>query len=110
MTDEKNIINFSVYEIDKYTQLHTYTATWCNPCKKIKPIVIEIMDIHNYKCIFEQQLDKIVFKKEINEFVPFFMIMKNSEKIDHIQTSDQDLFKKFLSRNDVGKIEINEDF
>ena len=73
---DKNIIDVTVYEIDKNSQLHTYTATWCGPCKKIKPIVIDIMSKRGYKIISQTTIEKAVFKRDINEFVPFFILFQ----------------------------------
>lgn len=135
---DKNIINLSIYEIkneknseldfDEYTQLYAYTALWCGPCKRIKPKLIEVMSKHNYKLIKEKTIEKSIFKKNINEFVPFFVVMKSGniecpdnlagcevfhwglKKVDSIQSSDEMLFTQFLSKNGVTKMILNDDF
>lgn len=110
-TIDKNIINLSIYEIEKDSiYLHTYTALWCNPCKRIKPKLIEIMSKHNYKLIEEKTIDKPFFKQNINDYVPFFELVKNNEKIDSIQTSDELLFIQFLSKNKIATLVIDNDF
>src|SRR6185369_6446050 len=128
---DKNIINLSVYEIENKEgsnglplciQLYVYTALWCGPCKRIKPKVIETMSKHNYKLIEEKTIQKADFKKNVNEFVPFFVVMKTGqtecpdgmegcevfhwdlEKVDSIQTSDEMLFAQFLSKNQIRNI------
>jgi thiol-disulfide isomerase/thioredoxin len=124
--DPKTIIDVTVYEIDSKTQLETYTATWCAPCTRIKPKVIEIM--HNYKKLSETQIDKPKFQSEINKFVPFFVVMKYKDidcaqadiscevllsqftKTDSIQTSDSILFKQFLTRNGIGCLVLDDNF
>jgi thiol-disulfide isomerase/thioredoxin len=133
---DKNIINLSVYEIKNekdlnddplIVQLYAYTALWCGPCKRIKPKLIEIMSKHNYKLIREEIIEKSIFKRNINEFVPFFVVMKSGQiecpdgmegcevfhwgikKVDSIQTSDEMLFAQFLIRNindDIRKLPL----
>lgn len=106
--DTKTIINLTIYEIDDKTQFHTYTATWCGPCQRIKPKVIEIMS--NFKKIEEKNVEKIEFKKTINDFIPFFLIIKDNEKVEGIQTSDHTELTKFLSRNKIINLKLDDDF
>ncbi len=91
---DKSKVDVTVYEINENTQFCSYTATWCGPCKRIKPKVIE----------------KTLFKSFFNEFVPFFVINKNDELIDSIQTSDELLLKQFLSKNGINVMILDEDF
>jgi thiol-disulfide isomerase/thioredoxin len=125
---DKSKINVTVYEINKNTQFHTYTATWCGPCQRIKPIVTEIMSKHNYKILSQEIIEKTVFKETVNEFVPFFVVMRYGDifcpdgidgcevmhygfkKVDSIQTSDQILLNKFLSNNGIGPMILDDDF
>jgi thiol-disulfide isomerase/thioredoxin len=107
-TPDKNIIGLTVYQKNDI-QLHAYTALWCGPCKRIKPKLIEIMSKHNYKVIEEKNIAKSDFKKDVNEFVPFFVV-KNGEKVDSIQTSDEMLFTQFLTKNSVTKLDLDDNF
>ncbi len=111
-----NIIDLSVYEIDDDTQFHAYTATWCSPCKRIKPVLIETMAKYNYELVYQITVEKSKFKEEINNFIPFFQIVKRIdpgsqifEKIDSIQTSDTVKFNNFFGTNKIDKI-LNDDF
>lgn len=109
-TLDKNRINVSVYKIDDGL-LYAYTALWCTPCKRIKPKLIEIMSKHCYPVIMEETIEKSIFKKEINDFVPFFVVKKdNVSENDSIQTSDEILFNQFLSKNGIKKMILDDDF
>jgi hypothetical protein len=88
------------------------------------------MSKHGYKILEQTTMQKIDFKKDVNEFVPFFVVMKYGEvpccdgncdcdydvycegfkKIDSIQTSDELLFKQFLSRNGIGEMILDDNF
>jgi len=108
--NDKNIISLSIYKIDDITSFYAYTALWCGPCKRIKPKMIEIMSKHNHNIVSDTIIQKSDFKKDINDFVPFFVIFKNDKKVDSIQTSDEILFTQFLTKNGIGKLKLDEDF
>ena len=115
---EKSIVNLTVYEVDKHTQLYSYTATLCAPCRRIKPVVAEIMSKHNCKIIHQELIEKNDFKKTINEFVPFFVVMSQEftlypeglKKIDSIQTSERIQLTNFLAKNKIGALVLDDDF
>lgn len=129
MTDspdvDKNIVDVTVYEINKETKFYAYTALWCGPCRRIKPKLIETMSKHGYKTIEVSTMQKVDFKKDVNEFVPFFVVKKyvaccddknrevyceDFKKVDSIQTSDETLFRQFLSRNGIDSMVLDDNF
>jgi len=113
--DTNSVIDVSEYKIGSI-KLYTYTATWCGPCRRIKPKVIDIMSKKNYKLIKYYTLEKKEFKERINDFVPFFVITNEDDfheesSIDSIQTSDEKLLIEFLTKNgiDVSLIPLLDD-
>lgn len=107
---DKNIIDITLYEVNQDTKLCAYTALWCGPCKRIKPKLIEIMSKHNYKVIEQRVMQKTDFKKDVNEFVPFFVVIKKDKITDSIQSSDEMLFTQFLNKNSITKLELDDNF
>lgn len=84
-------------ESNEFIILTSYTATWCNPCKRIKPIVSDILKDH--EIISVSSITKEEYKKNIYEFVPYFTFTKDSVLIDEIQTSKEDEFTLFFNKN-----------
>ncbi len=121
---DKNIIDVTIYKININTELRAYTAIWCGPCKRIKPIVRDFMNKNNYNIIDFYQIDKSIFKKDVNEFVPFFQLIKkvyvnvspgfgkivDGDIIDSIQTSEEMKFYSFLSKNKITTFVLDNDF
>jgi len=98
--DQKNIIDVTHYE-NGFT---TYTAKWCNPCCKIKPFVLE--KLRGVNITSEYPIEKHIFKETINNFIPFFVVGDKS-----IQTSEQEVLKKFMVDNKVIKpLVLDSDF
>jgi thiol-disulfide isomerase/thioredoxin len=123
---DKNIIDYTTYHMLTTTGeeclLVSYTAKWCGPCKKIKPVVIELMNKNNYSIWNSTTMEKSKFKTDVNDFIPFFQIVTHeiitcpcgtdcgdSEVIntvlDSIQTSNPDEFIDFLIKNNI-KLEL----
>lgn len=128
---DKNIIDVLIYDIGNNILFYAYTAKWCAPCRKIKPIFIEIMSNNNFKLINTYTITKDEYKKITNDneiyfvvkehkliyhnYIPFFEIREivNEKNIyirDIIQTSDETLFKKFLQKNSIIKLDLDDNF
>jgi thioredoxin 1 len=70
-----------------------FTADWCNPCKKVKPIVEEINreSINKFKIIDVDSEIELVKRFEIRS-VPTFILLKDGIEIKRItgaQTREQ---------------------
>jgi len=70
-----------------------FTADWCNPCKKVRPIVEEInRETANKFQIIDADLEMELVKKFEIRSVPTFILLKDGKEIKRItgaQTRDQ---------------------
>ena len=70
-----------------------FTADWCNPCKKVKPVVEEMNreSITKFKLVDVDSEMELAKRFEIRS-VPTFILIKDGEEIKRItgaQTRDQ---------------------
>jgi thioredoxin 1 len=69
-----------------------FTADWCGPCKKVRPIVEELIkDGYSFQVIDVDIEKELVEKFEISS-VPTFILFKNEKSIKRIsgaQTKNQ---------------------
>jgi thioredoxin 1 len=70
-----------------------FTADWCNPCKKVKPIVEEINrdSIVKFQIIDVDSETELVKRFEIRS-VPTFILIEDNEEVNRItgaQTKEQ---------------------
>jgi thioredoxin 1 len=69
-----------------------FTADWCGPCKKVRPIVQElIQEGHSFQIIDVDIEKELVEKFEISS-VPTFILFKNEKSVNRIsgaQTKNQ---------------------
>lgn len=68
------------------TEIINFTATWCGPCKMMKPILDEIQgeypDLVIHKTDIDVETDKV---KEYNvQSVPTYVILKDGVEIDRV--------------------------
>jgi thioredoxin 1 len=70
-----------------------FTADWCNPCKKVKPIVEELnreQTVANFQ-IIDVDIEMELAKKFEVRSIPTFILMKDGVEINRItgaQTRD----------------------
>jgi thioredoxin 1 len=61
-----------------------FTADWCGPCKKVRPIVEELIkDGHSFQIIDVDIEKELVEKFEISS-VPTFILFKNEKLVNRI--------------------------
>jgi thioredoxin 1 len=69
-----------------------FTADWCGPCKKVRPIVEELTkDGYSFQ-IIDVDIEKELVKKFEISSVPTFILFKNEKSIKRIsgaQTKNQ---------------------
>jgi thioredoxin 1 len=69
-----------------------FTADWCGPCKKVRPIVEELIkDGYSFQVI-DVDIEKELVKKFEISSVPTFILFKNEKSIKRIsgaQTKNQ---------------------
>jgi thiol-disulfide isomerase/thioredoxin len=94
----KDIIDVTTYNNSFLKKtIIAYTGLWCGPCTRIKPFVNDYITKNEFKIISEETMSKTIFKKDINEYVPFFRVKDDiTGTIVSIQTSDFNLLEKFL--------------
>jgi len=64
-----------------------FTADWCGPCKKVRPIVEELIkDGYSFQIIDVDIEKELVQKFEISS-VPTFILFKNKKSIKRISGS-----------------------
>ena len=95
---EEKKINKSIYKKDK-NEIVMYTATWCGPCKKIKPDILSLLEKEKFELVDSSMITKEEYKQNY-QFIPGFEINKH-----YIQTSDIDNFRLFYNEhlNDFSK-------
>jgi thiol-disulfide isomerase/thioredoxin len=87
MSEGKNKVDKTVYlHEDGVVKLTTYTAKWCGPCNRIKLSFPELLK--NYTLVSTEEMDKELYKKTVNDVIPFF--------VKSVQTSDTEQFRTFL--------------
>ena len=86
---------FENHRNDKNILLINFTATWCGPCKKLKPELEKLISNDSYKNVkfYKVDIDKcneIVDKLKI-ESVPTTLLIKNDNIVERISGSNLSL-------------------
>ena len=69
-----------------------FTADWCGPCKKVRPIVQELIQEGYFFQIIDVDIEKELVKKFEISSVPTFILFKNEKSVKRIsgaQTKNQ---------------------
>ena len=90
--------------------LFYFTASWCGPCQKIKPMLIKLAEgLDNSKIKFFMididENDEIAEKFKIRG-VPTFYLLHNNQELDHFTGADITKVHKLIKDN-LQKVEIN---
>jgi len=93
---KKNLIVCKVYKNEENkTGIMSYTATWCEPCNRIKPLFEDLMRERKMVETANFFMLKEEYKKECNPTVPYFVIYIN-DKTKGVSSSNIDELKKAI--------------
>jgi thioredoxin len=98
---QDNSSSKSVVNVEEGKSILYFTASWCGPCQKIKPI---------YESLIKQYDSKIKFyKMELNNnqdiadklkvtSIPTFFFIKNGQIIDQFTGGNESLLKSYTAK------------
>ena len=83
-----------------------FTADWCGPCKKVRPIVEELN--RERSDVFFQIIDVDLEKELVKNFeissVPTFILFKNQKQIDRITGAQtREKLNDFINEKNIQK-------
>lgn len=88
-------ININKWELFNGQYLISYTAKWCSPCQRIKPVLLELTKTRKHLGSKEVGRTK---RPEHVKFIPWFDIVDKDEKIvKSLQSSKEEDLKSFLN-------------
>ena len=61
-----------------------FTADWCGPCKKVRPVVEDIIREGSYIQIIDVDIEKELVQKFEISSVPTFVLFKNEKSVKRI--------------------------
>ena len=61
-----------------------FTADWCNPCKKVKPIVNELIKDGHFFQIVDADMELELVKRFEIRSIPTFILLKDGVEIKRI--------------------------
>ena len=79
-----------------------FSASWCMPCKKIKPFIKEFVEKTKDLNVYEVEVDNDD-KKELVEYykitsVPTLVLLEDGKKIDEVVGDDLEKIKNLFSK------------
>jgi thioredoxin 1 len=95
--ERRNIMNKNILNS---TNVFYFTSDWCQPCKKIKPIIKEInKDRTGLKFqMIDADIEEDLVKKIQIQSLPTFIIIKNNEEIKRlVGAQTKDILENFLN-------------
>lgn len=108
MTEQtEKTINVNKWKIGDEKYFISYTATWCGPCQRVKPHLLEYMK--DFEHLDYEEIKKSEFKNGIGQYVPLFKIINDDKVVDEMQNSDFTVLKPFLDSH-LKSFEVNDDF
>lgn len=94
------IVDLEIHKLNDDLHFVSYTAKWCGPCKRVKPIVNE----HVNNLILSKEITQEEFQAKVNKYIPFFIVVKNFkdpenfDTVEKIQTSNSEEFLSFIKK------------
>jgi thiol-disulfide isomerase/thioredoxin len=98
--------SINTYKLYEQSLTHHYTmikatASWCGPCKKIHPQIVELAENEKYKDIhfYEYDIDEIddCPLQEYIRVVPTFLFFEESKLVNTIKGSDVKAVEAYLN-------------
>jgi thioredoxin 1 len=84
-----------------------FTADWCQPCKKVKPIVEELSKdmFPNTFQIIDAEVEMALSKKFEIKSIPTFILIKNGQEVNRITGSQtkENLIEFINNKKDIKK-------
>ena len=97
------------FNINSEKTVIAYTATWCKPCTRVKPFLLDYLN--KYKIVSINQITKSYYKEHVYQFVPFFEVYDfKDNRLDSIQTSSEIVLKEFFEYNGIVITLLTDDF
>jgi len=107
--EKEPIVDVITFSINSEKTVISYTATWCPPCCKVKPFLLDYLN--KYKITDINQITKSYYKEHVYQYVPFFEIYDVSgNKLDSIQTSSENVLREFFEKNGISITMLTDDF
>ena len=95
-----DLSRFSSANNDTLIMLY-FTASWCGPCKKIKPFIKQKQEEYKNVCFSTIDVDDDDYQDLCNDFsisaMPTFVFYKNQSELDKVVGSDETKIETLLN-------------